>query len=187
MLLVKLIFRLNESRRGKLVTVAGLVVVAFAIYGGLNQYNFLPSDSASAAAPIMASIVSLAITLACWRDRNPSAPYNSFGPLRRTLAIGIITLVFFGLGWMTTLGLSGAIVRTGPIFVAQASVATVYPERRGKGCHYRLQLRTASLSTSISPCVPEELWHRAKPGIPVTLVMASGALGAQVVDVRIEN
>lgn len=184
---MKLFFRLNDSRRAKQITVAGLVVAAFAIYGGLNQYNFLPSDPVLAAAPIMASFAALAIALVCWRDGNPIARYNSFGPLRRTLAIGLIALVAFGLGWMATLGLSGAIVRTGPVLIVQASVAAVHPERRGKGCHYRLQLRAASLSNSISPCVPEELWQRAKPGIPVTLILASGALGAQVVDVRIED
>lgn len=164
---------------------AVLVIAAFAIYGGLNQHNFLPSDSVSEAAPVVAGLVSLAISFALWRDDNPNAPYNSYGPVRRTFAVGLLAVVAFGMSWMAILGLSSAIVQAAaPESSVQATVGTVYPERRGKGCHHRVELHTSNLSTSISPCVPEDLWRRAKPGTPVTLVAVSGALGTQLVDVR---
>ena len=183
---MNLFFRAGDSRRAKQVMVAVLVIAAFAIYGGLNRHNFLPSDLVSEAAPIAAAIVSLAFAVALWRDDNPNAPYNNYGPIRRAFSIGLGAVVAFGLSWMATFGLSSAIVRAGaPESSVEATIEAVYPEGRGKGCHYRVQLHASNLTAPVNPCIPEELWRRARPGAHVTVVAVSGALGTQLIDVRV--
>ena len=89
------------------------------------------------------------------------------------------------MSWMATFGASAVLMRAAtPELALRVGVVSVYPEGKGKGCHYRLELHAPALSTPVSPCVSEELWRALKHGDTVTLVIATGSLGTQILDVR---
>lgn len=165
-----------------------LVILAFAIYGGINRNTFIPSDLISEAAPIVAVVISLLTFIVLWRHQNPNEPYNNFGPIHRALAVVLGAMMLFPIGWLAMWGVASAIVwATAPESSVQASVDYVHKEHHGKGCSYRLQVHASSLPRSISPCVSKEIWQKAKPEIPVTLVVASGPLGTHLVDARLSD
>lgn len=174
-----------NSKRPKATTVLGWIVIAFAIYSGLNRHNFEPSDAVSTAAPFLAALVCLFATVAFWRSDNPDAPHNKAGLIRGILAVGCFAAFAFVMGWMAIFGVSAVLMRAVTSELAvRVGVVSVYPEGKGKGCHYRMELHASALSTPMSPCVSEELWRALKPGDTVTLVIATGSLGTQIVDVR---
>ena len=177
--------RQGDLRRLTPTTLLGWVVMAFAIYSGLNRHNFEPSDAVSTAAPFLAGLVCLFATVAYWRSDNPDAPHNNAGLIRGALAIVCFAACAFVMSWMATFGASAVLMRAAtPELAVRVGVVSVYPEGKGKGCHYRLELHTPALSTPVSPCVSEELWRELKPGDTITLVIAAGSLGTQILDVR---
>lgn len=174
-----------NSKRPRATTVLAWIVIAFAIYSGLNRHNFEPSDLVSTAAPFLATLLCLFATVAFWRSDNPDAPHNKAGLIRGILGVGCFAAVAFVMSWMAIFGVSAAVMRTVASELAvSVGVVSVHPEGKGKGCHYRLELHAPALSNPMSPCVSEELWRLLKPGDTVILVIATGPLGTQIFDVQ---
>ena len=182
------IFRSGDSRRAKQFTVFLLAIICIGIWAGLNRRNFLPSDSTHQAAVIAGIFVSFVSAYALFRDANPDAPFNRFGPTRRAFFVLLCAMVTFIAGWMATFGIAAAILQ----FVVashetQTTVQFVYPPHEGKGCRYRLKLIASTPQVEISPCVSEKIWRIAKQGEIATAVVASNPLGFQFIDLRPAN
>lgn len=174
-----------HSKRPKAVTVLCWTVLAFAIYSGLNRHNFEPSEVVSGAIVALAALVSLLAAVAYWRNDNPALPHNRSGPIRGLLAICGFAVCPFAMVWMASFGMAAAVLQVGSYDIAvEAKVVSVYPERTGKGFHYRLQLHAPASPGPISPCVSEALWRALKTGDTVTLVFATNVFGTQIVDVK---
>ena len=174
-----------NSKRPKAMTVLGWIVIAFAIYSGLNRHSFEPSDVVSTAAPFLAALLCLFATVAFWRSDNPDAPHNKAGLIQGVLGVGCFAAVAFVMSWMAIFGVSAVVMRTVASELAvSVGVVTVHPEGKGKGCHYRLELHAPALSKPMSPCVSEALWRALKPGDTVTLVFATNVFGTQILDVK---
>ena len=103
--------RQGDLRRLTPTTVLGWVVMAFAIYSGLNRHSFEPSDAVSTTAPFLAGLVCLFATVAYWRSDNPDAPHNNAGLIRGALAIVCFAACAFVMSWMATFGASAVLMR----------------------------------------------------------------------------
>lgn len=178
-----LICRTGDSPRAKLFTVLALCLLAFGIYAGINRSDYLPSAHTPQAAVLLGGLVALVASYAFLCDDNPIAPINRDRPFLKALATPCIAIGFFGIGWMATYGLAAAAMQfAAPTFEEKATVQTVYPQHRGKGCSYKLQIQASSSPIELSPCVSDKLWRNSKPGDTVQIVFASNLLGVQFID-----
>lgn len=178
------IFRDGDSKRAKQVTMIYLCVLGLAINGFVNHRNYMPSELAQSIGQIVGLVVALGFFFASMRDRNAKAPYNRYGPVRRSLTVMLVTACIFFLGWVSAYGVMGPITRwTATQSTVYPSVQTILHERRGKGCHYRLEFKATYPIPTTIPCVSKELWQQVKQGDRVSMRIADGVLGIQLIDV----
>ena len=169
---------------------AALGVAAMWVAWGLARHpGFQPATPIRAAAPIVALIAGGAFTqlFARWRshvdaerefDRGGKALFMGFVMVTATLLAWLLVSQAMPATWTSAAGVS----RIEPGLVARKVPATSDAD-----CRFRLEVRSAAddgaVPRPLDECVDEALWRRVEAGMPVTLRLVGGALGAELVGV----
>lgn len=179
--------RQGSSRRAKQFSFAFALALLIAVCGGAYLGRFHPSERTSQAALVVATLLSLGCAWTLWRDDNPRAALNGYGPVRRAIAVLVQAAVAFLLGWLSTYVISAVIVEIGaPAYEVPAHIDAVRPVRLGKGCRHELKLSSTYLPEPMTPCVSERVWQKARAGDAARVIVAANAVGMLMVDIQFD-
>jgi hypothetical protein len=170
---------------------AGLVVAAIWVAWGLARHPaFQPAHLLRVAAPLVALVIGAGFTRLVARARSRIDGEREFDRGGKALFMGFAMVAATILAWLlvsqaipaTFTALAGA-PRSEPGVVSQR-----LPETTDADCRFRLVVTSAPADGGAVPhpydeCVDHAVWAQAGVGGPVTLKLASSALGAELVGV----
>jgi hypothetical protein len=183
-----LLFRKNESTAGKCVAIAILSSFALAVYGFINRGNFMESPSNAFLAFGLPIALGLISTVYFYKDPHPENKIAKLGLIARIVLFPGLA-AFMSFVYWATIDMGIPLIHTqitGTQTIAETTVAGKLPERSGKGCHYRIYVKSKEVLPNGYTCVAQEIWTNAKPGDRLIAEMRVGTLGTYISTLRPE-
>ena len=170
---------------------AALVVAALWVAWGLAVHPaFQPAHLLRVAAPLVALVVGGAFTRLLAQARSRVDEQREFDRGGKALFMGFAMVAATILAWLLVSQAIPATLTalTGAAHTEPGIVSHRVPETTDADCRFRLVVASASADGGAVPrpydeCVAEAVWQQAAEGGPVTLQLARGALGAELVGV----
>jgi hypothetical protein len=183
-----LLFRKNESTSRKLSAIAIFSSFALAIYGIINRGNFVATPSNPFFLLGFSIVLGLISTAYFYKDPHPENKLAKLGLRTKLILIPSLAAFMSGVYW-ATIGLGVPLAHTqitGARLIAEAAVIEKLSEHSGKGCHYRIYLKSKEIKTNTYTCVSQEIWTSAKPGDRLIAELRVGTLGTYLSTLRPE-
>ena len=166
------------------------LIAAWDAWGLVRHSGFQPVSWLRIAAPVVALGLGGAFTRALANARARVDAEREFDRGGKALFMGFVMVTATLLAWLLV---SQAIPATWTALAGTARsepgvVTRRVPETTDAECRFRVEVASAPAATGAVPrpldeCVDEALWKRAAEGVPVSLQLIAGVLGAELVGV----
>ncbi len=181
-----LIFGKNETTAGKIVAIFVLLFLALAIYGLINRGNFTPSPDITLIAGPVSTAFGLVTTIYYYNNPQPDSKFSRLNTITKIFLFPIFAAFMFGIYWAALswgIPLMHTVLAGAPARI-EVTVVNRFPERDGKGCHYRIGIASSKIRPDGNTCVSQEIWSNAKPGDRLIVDIRIGTLGTAIAKIH---